>query len=351
MPAAKYETVYPMLKKTIGALPPGSRLPPIRELMRQYDVSQITIDKALKLIRQDGVIESIPGKGTFTRGEITPATLRADEIPSIAILVPAFKSAFCNSASEAMNSQFADAGWQSRTISYDINHRLDSSLGLAQFSGLVYLPPRQTVNLETLEYLHSLNIPYLVANLPLLDVEVNSVCTDNFQGGRIAAEYLHKCGYHHIGIVVSEPENSIVHARINGFTSVVPHNELLFCHTQDGENSYVKAYDRVSQELEHGRRCEAYFVLSDDSALGVLKALHDKGLDIPGDVGVIGFDGSDESAYYHPALTSIGQNYAGWADAAATLFKDIFNGLSLRTCRHIIIPPKIVVRDSVKKLS
>jgi DNA-binding GntR family transcriptional regulator len=67
MPTYKYESVIAALQDRIrdGTYPPGSKLPTRRELRAQYEVSDIVITFAMRALRQQGLVESLPGVGVY----------------------------------------------------------------------------------------------------------------------------------------------------------------------------------------------------------------------------------------------------------------------------------------------
>ena len=67
MPAYKYESVIAALRESIadGTYPPGSKLPTRRELRKQYGVSDIVITFAMRALRQQGLVVSLPGVGVY----------------------------------------------------------------------------------------------------------------------------------------------------------------------------------------------------------------------------------------------------------------------------------------------
>lgn len=58
-----------------GLLGPGDRLPSTRELMERYDVANMTVQGAMRVLRAENLIYSVPGRGTFVRSDLTPEDL------------------------------------------------------------------------------------------------------------------------------------------------------------------------------------------------------------------------------------------------------------------------------------
>lgn len=99
--------------------------------------------------------------------------------------------------------------------------------------------------------------------------------------------------------------------------------------------------------LELGRRPEvtAIFAANDQMALGAMRALHELGRDIPGDVSVVGFDDMDEARAFWPPLTSVHQNFREVGRIAMErLLAQIADGtVPIETA---LIPTELVVRES-----
>ena len=88
----------------------------------------------------------------------------------------------------------------------------------------------------------------------------------------------------------------------------------------------------------------AVFVANDQMAVGVLSALHEAGVDVPGDVSVVGFDDIPEAAYLLPGLTTVRQDFAELGRRGVALVLDRLAGQSHGTTTSV--PARLVVRSS-----
>ncbi|OAH15932.1 LacI family DNA-binding transcriptional regulator [Streptomyces jeddahensis] len=84
---------------------------------------------------------------------------------------------------------------------------------------------------------------------------------------------------------------------------------------------------------------------NDDLALGVMRALHEAGRGIPGDVSVVGFDDAPHAAYLTPSLTSVRQDFTGLGRAAFGLLHGVVEQ-SAPVAPHPVSVPELVVRES-----
>ncbi|MEV7213309.1 LacI family DNA-binding transcriptional regulator [Kitasatospora cineracea] len=92
-------------------------------------------------------------------------------------------------------------------------------------------------------------------------------------------------------------------------------------------------------------RVTAVFCANDQTALGVLRALHEGGRAVPGDISVVGFDHIPEAAYLVPPLTTVRQDFEALGRQALSLLVEELSGGSCAG-RRVLIAPDLVVRDS-----
>lgn len=90
----------------------------------------------------------------------------------------------------------------------------------------------------------------------------------------------------------------------------------------------------------------AVFCANDHMALGLLRALHEAGRSIPGDISVVGFDDIPEAGYFTPPLTTVRQDFGELGRRALELLVEELEGLA-HTRTHVRIPPEMVLRRSV----
>jgi DNA-binding LacI/PurR family transcriptional regulator len=96
--------------------------------------------------------------------------------------------------------------------------------------------------------------------------------------------------------------------------------------------------------LARDRAVTAIFAANDQTALGVLRALHDAGRRVPEDVSVVGFDDTPESGYFLPPLTTIRQDFGEVGRRSVELLLSLADGDPVE--RHVVVPAALVVRAS-----
>lgn len=140
---------------------------------------------------------------------------------------------------------------------------------------------------------------------------LSSVTTDDAKAVECAIEHLVQKGHSRIGVIGGKCEKSnISNTRMRGVLSVLSRHEIEFDEQLQYEKarySFESAYNAAKRLLEKKLDITAVFAMSDVMAIGAMRAMADKGLRIPQDISVIGYDGIELVNYYNPKLTTIRQ--------------------------------------------
>jgi LacI family transcriptional regulator len=183
-----------------------------------------------------------------------------------------------------------------------------------------------------------------------LDRDIDStlvplVQVDNRLGARLATHHLLDLGHRVIAHVAGAPELGISEQRIAGYRDAhrgrgpaASHLVAVGGFTEQG------GYD-ATERLLRSAEFTAVFAANDLSALGVLSALADARLAVPGDVSVVGFDDLRLARFTNPPLTTVHQPAAAIARQATELLLDLASGRRVGEMRHLL-EPRLVVRGS-----
>ena len=194
---------------------------------------------------------------------------------------------------------------------------------------------------------------FLSNRFPIVSIEFAhpsfcNVLVDNFEGGRLAAEYLLKKGYTHCGFIGDGglPDYAIRPSedRHYGFRQYLLKNggELLDDHVifpSPGD-----APDQIQKLLDHHPRPTAIFAASDELAMQVLSVARKNGIRIPNDLALIGFDDLDFAS--HIGLTTISQQLDESGRIAAELLLKRIHDVD-KPKQNVTLQFSIVERDTV----
>lgn len=167
--------------------------------------------------------------------------------------------------------------------------------------------------------------------------QVSSVSVDNVAGARAATEHLIDHGYRKIGVISGPPHLFTARDRRQGWQTAMETGLLPI----DPRWCFEAPFSRQGgREAAHrlfttGDLPEAIFASNEQQALGILLAAAEHGIRVPMDLAVISFDGTDDSEYSHPAISTVVQPLKAMAKAAVGLLSgDGDAGVRHETCDY-----------------
>lgn len=178
---------------------------------------------------------------------------------------------------------------------------------------------------------------------------LSSVSVDDTMAASHVIEYLYARGHRHIGVIGSNPALSQPSAaRLAGCRQAFSELKLPF----DEARQYVYArysmesgYTAMERLLERAPEITAVFALSDMMAVGALRALADRGLRVPQDLSVAGYDGVALGRFCIPRLTTVRQNVTRLATRSVEILLHCVEENSPAV--HEIVPFEMVEGESV----
>lgn len=213
---------------------------------------------------------------------------------------------------------------------------------------VISLPPTED------EFHRILNLGIPLSLLGVTDSRCPSVSIDDVQGGEIATQHLVDMGHRNIALMIGVNDQKydfkVSSQRKEGFLGVLERNGLEF----DPRNELLADYDSATAELvmdDFLRRKNlptAIFCSSDEMAFGVYKSILKKGMRVPEDFSIVGYDGHELAGALN--LTTVAQpvRFLGQLAASQVLTQITKPGTEQRA---MIVPTSLVQRGSVAKLN
>lgn len=181
---------------------------------------------------------------------------------------------------------------------------------------------------------------------------LSTVSMDNYLGGRMAMVHLLEQGYRHIGHISGPLDWWEARQRVAAWKDALQEagREAREEHCVEGNWSPASGGLAIEKLFEQYPDMDAVFVANDQMALAVIQAACQKGLRIPEDLGVVGFDNIPEAAFFYPPLTTIQQDQqtVGKVAVEATIkmITSGWQGLGPIEPKSIKLTPTLVVRQS-----
>lgn len=332
---------------TRGELRPGDRLPSLSEMKSQHGASRPTVEKAQSILEQEGWIERLHGAGIFVK---TPtAEVRPSGTGIVGLSGLGFAARSQSFYWARLMEGICEAAEATATPLLLLGH--ENTHGWEKVDGVLISDWNATGVLR--------QVP---PGLPRVSVlasfhDVASVRADDFIGARDAVRYLLDLGHRRIAYLHAAASDTVVQKRIAGYTDALAGAGI----TPDPKwmRTLQGMYDIGAAFVAEGRNsitrwladdwqalgCTALLCHNDEVALGVMQVLHENGLRVPGDVSVVGFDGSDVADSVKPRLTTVEVPLREIGFAAFELLKEqMASGHAIIGER--VLEPRLKVRES-----
>jgi len=330
--------------------PDRGRAPNIRDVAALAGVSYQTVSRVLndseniKASTRTRVEEAISQLGY--RPNQAARALVTSRSRTIGVLSAESKSHYGpTTAINSIEQAARDAGYRLSITNINssdyasIKGGLDYLLGQA-VEALVVIAPQVRV-FDVIAEL-SVSVPFVTLESTGRDPR-HSLSVDQITGARLATRHLIDLGHTEI-LHISGPQDWIeAEARMQGFVEEINASDLRMRAPILGDWSAHFGY-YAGLELLRFRDFTAVFAGNDQMALGFMHACRDMGLDVPGDISIIGFDDIPEAAHYPPPLTTVRQNFAELGRRAVSHLLAELGGL--QPTSHEPIPAELVVRAS-----
>jgi LacI family transcriptional regulator len=111
------------------------------------------------------------------------------------------------------------------------------------------------------------------------------------------------------------------------------------------------AYFATEELLNSKKRPDALFTISDRMAIGAMLAIKKRGLKMPEDIGLVGFNNEPSLALFSPSISSVEQPSFEIGKMAGKIFIEQFLNNDFSTAKEILLKPKLYIRESSFKLA
>ncbi|MGC9520862.1 MAG: LacI family DNA-binding transcriptional regulator [Anaerolineae bacterium] len=233
----------------------------------------------------------------------------------------------------------------------EIESRNLRSLLEKQVDGIIFMggrvnedPPKPEHVAEMAEVLEA--VPLVMVNGKMPAVDCWHVYSDEAQGIREAVAYLCELGHEHIEMIGGVPGNLTTDIKIDAFRRALEDHGLptAYARTIPGRWSVEDGMVCLQQLLERGDLPTALIAINDLIAIGVMLKARERGLEIPGDLSLIGIDDIYWARIFRPHLTTISQNYGELGPTAVDVVMALGHDQPLE--KEITVPTQLVIRDS-----
>jgi DNA-binding LacI/PurR family transcriptional regulator len=218
--------------------------------------------------------------------------------------------------------------------------------------GFIISVSSETKSFEHFKKIQERNIPMVVFDRVTPYLTAPRVRLDNENGGFIATEHLLEQGYKRIAILAGPKNLGISNSRMEGYLNALKKYKIrkeddLIIHC-DFNQEY--AFFATQELLSMKKKPDAIFTISDRMAIGAMLAIKKRGLKMPEDIGLVGFNNEPVTSLVTPQISSVDMSSFEIGKAAAKLFIETMHNNEDMNHVEQVLKPKLFVRESSQRI-
>jgi len=205
------------------------------------------------------------------------------------------------------------------------------------------------VNEKLISYIDSLGLPIVLVDYEMKRAHHSAVLIDNWRGATLAVEHLLTLGHKRIGFVGGDIRHPSLTDRYQAYQNTLRQAgvflEELYEITDEEETSIRGGASAAERLFASGAKPTAIFAVNDAMAIGCMRHLKSRGMRIPQDIAIVGFDDIDMSSHIEPHLTTIRVLKEEMGKIAVQRVVDAINSKTkIVVTTHV--PVELIVRES-----
>ena len=342
------------LKILAGEYAPGERLPSLRELAAQLNVSLLTVQQAMNdLVHQELIVRQ-HGKGNFIRSA-PPSDNRRRLIGMIGGQVSnPYNASLMERCREMLERHSFDFLPVLSLKTRDDAARAIRFLLDEGISGAFVLPIESFWEEQLLWDFRRERVPFVYLDSRLDLYSSDYVVNDYLSGMAAALDFLHSLNHKRIACITAQPYTAATRRKLSLFSMWMKEkgNELPAHWTQVGSAEHQDGGYLATKALLATNDLPTALVATNDLvAQGAYRALGEAGLQIPDDMSVIGSGDFNNCLYYSPPLTTLRIDVERMCQIAVDVMMRRLKETSVEEFEQITIQPTLVVRASTAELA
>jgi len=282
----------------------------VSRVINQGKVRDVTRERVLQAVRELGYTPNLAASSLAAAQNTRIALIYTN--PSGAYLRELLVGLLQAASSSAL--QLAVEYWDS--LDADAERKAARALA-GRVDGVILPPPLCESQIAVTELVKA-GIPVVAIASGHLSDDISCVRIDDFHAGKEMATYLIQQGHTRIGFIRGRRDLSASTRRYDGFVTALNEAGLKVepSLVLQGDYTYRSGLSAAEKLLSHRRPPTAIFASNDDMAAAVVSVAHRRGMEVPRDLSVVGFDDTSAATTLWPELTTIPQPITAMANAA-----------------------------------
>jgi DNA-binding LacI/PurR family transcriptional regulator len=291
-------------------------------------------------------------------------SLRSQRSNIVGVMVFDITDPFCTPILRGLENALYQASYLSLLAdAHNEPHRFERYLEMLldrRVEGLIVIANWLVTDIKVLADLTEKQVPTVIAGRAFEIENISTVSVDNEGGAALALEYLYGLGHREIAFLRGPKTLASSGQRWKGIRNFAQSVGLRLDVKRIVElpesldpNSSFEAGAQLTADLLRGRKSFSALVAYDDiTALGALRALKKKGLRVPEDCSVVGFDDVAQASLSAPSLTTVRQPMEAMGSMSVGMMLDAIKAMERKKSMPVVrrkIPAELVVRESTGK--
>ena len=309
-----------------------------RVINNDIHVKKETRERVLKTMQQLGFVANRQAR-----------SLAGGKSYSIGVLVPDLGTGYIGEIIRGIDAELSLTGLDlilyttHRTASKEANYVANLAEGMVD--GLLLVLPRSPA--DFIGDLTQRNFPFVLIDHQGTGRDCPAVGATNWQGAYNATEYLIKLGHKRIGFITGSMDLGCALDRLDGYRSALRTHHIPDAPELIYEGTFFQSdgFAGASALLDIDNPPTAIFASNDVMAMGAMDAVRNRGLRVPEDVSIVGFDDIPQAALVHPSLTTIRQPLEQMGRVATQMLLDMLKNPE-REIDRVELPTELIARGS-----
>ncbi len=330
----------------------------ITDIARELNTTPATVSRALSnhpriSEKTKKSVHETALKLNYKRNRIA-SSLRSGKTHLIGVIIPSAEINFFGSVVHGIESIANENGYG--VLLFQSNEQRDyEEKGLQNFlsarvDGILVSIAKDTIDYSHFREIKSRRVPLVFFDRANDDLDIDSVVIDDYKGAFLATEHLISQGYKRIAHISGPQHLKNFYDRLKGYMGALQANKIKIDHSliYNGNISIESGRKGTSHFLSMQNPPDAIFATEDFTALGVIKEIKERGIQIPGQFGIVGFANELFGEHITPTLSTVDQQTIQMGKSALKLLLNIIEGIGIgnHTKQKIVLEPLLICRDS-----
>ncbi len=332
----------------------------IKDIARELGISPSTVSRALKdhpdiSSKTKEAVHALADKLNY-QPNIVALNLRQRKTNTIGVIIPELVHFFFSTVISGVEDVAYQAGYSvilaQSNESYEREKTDIKALFNSRVDGMLISVSRETRNFDHIESIISKGVPVVFYDRMYNNPNTSKVIVDDYVGAKEAVEHLIDQGYKRIAHLEGAPGLLISEDRKRGYLDALKEHKLEIVDSliQECPSGSQEDGNRAAKKLlAMPQPPDAIFTNNDPIAIGAMMAIKEKGLQIPQDIGLVGFSNWSYGSLIEPSLTTVDQpGFEMGQEAARLLIRQIEAGDKDQEPQPEtkILKTTLIVRDS-----